>query len=364
MNYPQGAVYTKQWVVDLMLDLSGYSSSKDLLGIRVLEPSCGSGAFLIPIVRRLCSSIKGRGIAANLLADCIRAVDINENSICVCRKKVAKVLSSEGFSQEDSEKLAATWILGTDFLSGSFPGFDLVIGNPPYISSDDLSEIERKQYRSNLSTVTMGTDLFVGFIEKGLRCLSPNGRLCFICADRWMQNAYGKKLRQFITCNYSMEVICRMHGVSAFEHEVSAYPAITMISSDYVEKCKYIVCAEDFDSDDASSLRLHISDTDYSDRNYILTNVHVQGESSWTLSDPGNLSIIEYMRTHYPSIEDTGVRIGIGIATGRDRVFITSYDNLVERGRMTPLILKEDIRNGELPEEPLHWLINPWQENG
>lgn len=155
-----------------------------------------------------------------------------------------------------------------------------------------------------------------------------------------------------------------MHGVSAFEHEVSAYPAITMISSDYVEKCKYIVCAEDFDSDDASSLRLHISDTDYSDRNYILTNVHVQGESSWTLSDPGNLSIIEYMRTHYPSIEDTGVRIGIGIATGRDRVFITSYDNLVERGRMTPLILKEDIRNGELPEEPLHWLINPWQENG
>ena len=77
-------------------------------------------------------------------------------------------------------------------------------------------------------------DIFVGFYEHGLDLLEPEGRLAFICADRWMRNDYGKALRAKVVGSgsepaFSMDVALVMHAVDAFEAEVSAYPAITVL---------------------------------------------------------------------------------------------------------------------------------------
>lgn len=188
----------------------------------------------VPCTRRPGSSISCLG------------VDIDPDSVAVCRDSIADILTSEGFSREGSESLARSWTSCGDFLLGSYTGYDIVIGNPPYIRSEDLSEESRRAYADKLKTVTMGTDLFVGFIENGLDCLSATGKLCFICADRWMQNRCGSSLRQLITEQYSMELICRMHGVDAFESEVSAYPAVIIIGKDRSAGCKYAACREGF----------------------------------------------------------------------------------------------------------------------
>ena len=73
------------------------------------------------------------------------------------------------------------------------------------------------------------SDIYVGFIETGLRMLKPDGVLGFIVADRWMHNQYGADLRRFIADGYSIETVLAMHDVDAFEEQVSAYPAITVI---------------------------------------------------------------------------------------------------------------------------------------
>ena len=83
---------------------------------------------------------------------------------------------------------------------------------------------QRKAYCGLMSCVTMGSDLYVGFFEKGLEALTEDGALCFICSDRWLQNRYGSRLRGFVSKRYSLDVHVRTLGVSAFEDDVSAFP--------------------------------------------------------------------------------------------------------------------------------------------
>src|ERR1035437_10533921 len=70
-GHEYGAVFTRRWVVELILDLVGYTSERDLAILRAIEPACGSGAFLGPMVERLSRSCRlpGRGIsdAANAI---------------------------------------------------------------------------------------------------------------------------------------------------------------------------------------------------------------------------------------------------------------------------------------------------------
>jgi adenine-specific DNA-methyltransferase len=58
-NY--GEVFTRRWVVEVLLDLAGYTADRDLGSLRLVEPSCGSGAFLGPAVERLINSAQAQG---------------------------------------------------------------------------------------------------------------------------------------------------------------------------------------------------------------------------------------------------------------------------------------------------------------
>ena len=69
----------------------------------------------------------------------------------------------------------------------------------------------------------------MSFFDKGLSILKRDGVLCFICADRWLQNAYGRRLRARVSSSYDLDMLVRMHGVDAFDDEVDAYPAGTLI---------------------------------------------------------------------------------------------------------------------------------------
>ena len=86
----------------------------------------------------------------------------------------------------------------------------------------------RDAYASFLPSVTRGCDLYISFYDQGLNLLRPEGVLCFICADRWMQNGYGKLLRGRISDAFCLESVIRLQGSAMFESAVSAYPVITV----------------------------------------------------------------------------------------------------------------------------------------
>ena len=225
-----GEVFTRRWVVDLILDMAGYTSDQDLATGVVVEPSCGAGAFLVPIVERLVASCREHDVDLTETEEPIQAFDLQERNVSLARKAVAGTLVGAGLMQDDADRLAMRWITKADFLSEltKVPVADWVIGNPPYIRLEDIEPSVLADYRRDWSTMRGRADIYVGFMERGLSILREDGRLGFIVADRWMRNQYGARLRQLLSGSYSIDAVIQMHDVDAFEVTVSAYPAVVV----------------------------------------------------------------------------------------------------------------------------------------
>src|ERR1035437_1126982 len=111
-----GAVFTKRWVVELILDLAGYTVNEDLAGQRVIEPSAGHGAFVVGIVEGLLEScrIHGRDIVDTGMA--LLAFDIDSTAVPACRRAVVSTLVENGVVPPVARRLAQTWVRRADFL--------------------------------------------------------------------------------------------------------------------------------------------------------------------------------------------------------------------------------------------------------
>lgn len=226
-----GEVFTRRWVVDFILDLVGYTADKDLGAVTLIEPSCGTGAFLVPVVERLIESSAAHGRDLGALGSAIRAFDLLDANAERARKAVAGLLTNHGLHEDEAGTLVGGWVNSGDFLlhPHEAAGADYVVGNPPYIRLENISRPTMDAYRRICPTMRGRADIYIGFIERGLGLLKPGGALSYICADRWMRNQYGADLRELIASEYAVDTVISMHDVDAFEDDVSAYPAIVVI---------------------------------------------------------------------------------------------------------------------------------------
>lgn len=361
-----GVVFTRDWVVDFVLDIAGYTASHDLLSGCVVEPSCGDGAFLGRIVARLCECAQVEGaLSASRLLSCVRAFDVDEASVSAGQATVRRVLEAFGMGSDDSAMLADAWVLQDDFLLADVPRARWVVGNPPYVRSSLIPREQRRAYCRALSCVTMGSDLYVGFFEKGLGALEEDGSLCFICADRWLQNRYGSRLRAFVSKGFSLDAHVRMHGVDAFEEEVSAYPAISLIRRGSGRPMRYMECKPSFCGNDVRGAKDWILSHGETYRSTNATGgvlPPLTGSESIPLGSPERLKVLSDIARRHPRLEDAGVRLGIGVASGCDEVYITEDHSIVEEDRLLPLFFMRDWRAGR--RTGTKCLVNPWDDDG
>ncbi|MFT9039267.1 Eco57I restriction-modification methylase domain-containing protein [Schleiferilactobacillus harbinensis] len=346
MNKPNGGtIYTNTWVAELMLDLCDYVSENDLAKIKVVDPSCGEGSFSTEIVSRLCQSMARHRLSFLDLADSFAAYDTDCRSLVIARDAAYRVLREHAASADEADYLSRRWFHLADFIESDQADVDLVIGNPPYIRATDLSLHDRQQYAQQLQTFTFGTDIYIAFLEKGLRMLSPKGKVCFICSDRWQKNQYGTRLRRFITdSGRHISFNCQMYDVAAFAETVAAYPAITTIESGEGFE-RNVVCSPEFDQSDADELL-----------EALRAGCTHLATSGFTLEPREDAPLFG----HLTSLEDAGVSVGIGLATGKDQVFITQDPTIVEPDRLLPIAYARDITEHKLPSSPVRWLVNPW----
>ena len=196
-----------------------------------VEPASGEGAFLVPMVRRLLASTRmhGREVADARLA--LHAYELDEQSAARAAKLAATELHQYGLASLEANEIAKSWVTVGDYLleSGADRRADLVVGNPPYIRYDDMAQLTLQQYRRLYPTMVGRGDVYIGFIEAGIRQLKQDGVLAFICADRWMRSAYGTELRRLVAKVCGVEAVIEMHNAPAFENEVSAYPAVIVL---------------------------------------------------------------------------------------------------------------------------------------
>ena len=375
-----GEVFTRRWVVDTLLDLTGYRGDRDLGVLTAVEPSAGSGAFLLPMVERLIASARKHNRELRTLGASIRAWELQSTNVQTLRSSVRRLLIEAGASELDASHLAHAWVIEGDFLlpdgddlltAGAIQvGADIVVGNPPYIRFDDLGEAIAAEYRRRWSTMAGRGDIYVGFFERGLGMLKPGGKLGFICADRWMRNSYGSKLRAFVSERYAVETIWQMHDVDAFEAEVSAYPAITVLANRSQADATVLDATADFGPDAASGAVAFVASSALEAEGPGFKAARLpdwfEGADLWPAGGPKEIRLLEDLNQRFPALEQTGgdTRIGIGVATGADKAFLADVAAAdVEPDRLMPIVMADDIRSGRLTT-PRKVLINPWNSDG
>lgn len=366
-----GEVFTRPWVVDLILDLAGYTADRDLAVLRTVEPSCGTGAFLGPMVRRLSRSARAFDRQLDRYPAALLALDLVPENAEKARRVVIDTLAADGWPTGAAERCAEAWVRTGDYLlQDTLPPADVVVGNPPYIRLEDVPAARMTAYRRACPSMVGRADIYVGFFEQAIRSLAPGGVLGFICADRWMRNQYGRLLRQLVSRHCSVDVIVSMHDVDAFEEEVSAYPAIIVLRRRPQGVAVVANTTRGFGSADAQQFAGWVR----SPTPQRLQAPAVQADrlphwfpadESWPTGTPQQLRLLEDLNDRFAPLEDrrTGTRVGIGVATGADEVFVTRDPSAAEADRMLPLAMVADTRTGGFCWSG-HYLLDPWDGDG
>lgn len=362
----RGAIFTRREVVDFILDLAGYEASEPLCESTFLEPSFGAGDFLLPAIERLLAARQkalARGQKPASIAGCIRAVELHRATFERVREKVLRLLSEAGFSPSDALELADAWLIHGDFLLEPLPGsFDFVVGNPPYVRQELIPAALLQEYRRRFSTLYDRADLYVPFIERSLGLLANKGKLGFICADRWMKNRYGAPLRALVSKDFHLRAYVDMVDTPAFHSEVAAYPAITLIVREAAGPTR-VAAQPQIEAQALNELAQLLTSAAPSPLVRELRDV-VSGQEPWVLHASGQIDLVRRMEAAFPTLEEAGCKVGIGVATGADKVYIGPMDALdVEEDRKLPLAMTRDIVTGRVQWRG-YGVVNPFTDEG
>jgi hypothetical protein len=363
----RGAIFTRLEVVEFILDLVGYTDDAPLPTMRLLEPSFGGGDFLLAAIDRLVRAYvrRGNGLSGvvNDLKGSLRGVELHRATFEASRARAVALLRDAGIHARDALALADEWLADDDFLLREFDGtFTHIVGNPPYVRQELIPDIIWAAYRDRFKTIYDRADIYVPFIEKSLRLLRPGGRLGFICADRWMKNRYGGPLREFVSEGFHLAYYVDMVDTPAFHSDVMAYPAITVIAHEPAGPTRV---AHRPAIDKAVLTGIAAAMCGEAPDDLVSEVPHVAtGGGPWVLGEFDRFAVVQAIEERFPTLEEAGCKVGIGVATGADKAFIGRYEDLdVEAERKLPLVMTGDILGGSVVWRGFG-VVNPFEPNG
>ncbi len=364
----RGAIFTRREVVDFILDLMGYTPAVPLHEKRILEPSFGGGHFLLVVVERLLAAYRAQRVKGDPVGDlqgCIRGVELHRQSYQSTREQLGELLRKDGIPRKGAETLLDAWCLQGDFLLEPFPAtFSYVVGNPPYVRQEMIPPVLMAEYRRRFRTIYDRADIYIPFIERSLGLLEQGGVLGFICADRWMKNRYGGPLRRMVSEGYHLRHYVDMVDTPAFHSEVSAYPAITIIAREEQGTTR-LAHRPEVNRESMSQLSTVMTGPTEALTEAVKEVADIViGDAPWILESFDQLAVVRRLEATFPTLEEAGCLVGIGVATGADKVFVAPYATLdVEPDRKLPLVTTKDIASGVV-----RWLgsgvVNPFRDDG
>ncbi len=223
-----GAFFTPAYIVDYIIDNVSPSCSET-----VADVSCGCGAFLLGILRYY---IRKYNISVSeILKNNLRGADILEYNI-----RRAKLLICL-FALRNGENIAADDIniICCDSLRYNWnQKFDCIVGNPPYVKFQDMTDESRSFLASNWSTTSFGTyNLYFAFFELGYNLLSNSGRLGYITPNNFFTSLAGESLRNYFQQHQCIYKIVDFNATKVFD--VQTYTAISFINKQKNNSIEY-----------------------------------------------------------------------------------------------------------------------------
>lgn len=199
-------------------------------------------------------------------------------------------------------------------------GFDIVIGNPPYIRQEDI--FLKDQIKSEFGDFFNGkADIFTYFFAKGLQVLKPNGILSFITSNKWARAGYGTPLRKLILFNTFSSYI-DFNGVKAFENATVDTSITTLIKSPSSKDWCFPTFALQQSQNPQAVLdneKMIFSLLSYSSTS--MPKSYLQ-EDSFVFGDTKLLALKKKIETLGTPLKEWDISIHYGIKTGRDPIFL------------------------------------------
>ncbi len=196
----KGQVFTPEWIVHKMLEDSGFLYDEQLLDKCVLEPACGEGAFLVPIVKEYIERAMKRHCSEKelcaILERQIVAYDIDDVVLQICIQKLNQTIKDNGINTPVKWNLYRRDILREEI---SLEKYDYILGNPPYIHIHDLQPEDRFYLRTHYQFCQKGMiDIYLAFFELALKICKTDGMIAFITPNSFMVNAFARRFRKYL----------------------------------------------------------------------------------------------------------------------------------------------------------------------
>lgn len=228
-------------------------------------------------------------------------------------------------------------------------GFDVVIGNPPYVRQEQIKSLKpllQEEYECYTGTA----DLFVYFFERGFRLLKPHGNLTFICSNKFMRSGYGEKLRKLLGSEGSIHYLIDFGDAPVFE--AIAYPSIVQVAR--TSPNEHQVRSLSWDPEKPVDEFVSV----FRSSSFLITQRELT-PAGWRLESPSTLRLMEKLKAAgMPLGEYIRGRFYRGVVTGFNDAFVVdraTRDQLITEHPSSAEVLKPYLRGRDVKR----WCIEP-----
>jgi type I restriction-modification system DNA methylase subunit len=434
-----GIFYTPEYIVDYIVKntvgkLLAMRKPKEIQKLRILDPACGSGSFLIRAYQEIevyyqrlkneawekrkktlakiykdqtpfsfDQDIQEAGPELNVFEkrkmalEHIFGVDLDEQAVEVSRLSLmlkmlegeygitpgravlptldyniqcgnslisGDVLKLQGFFKEDWIKTKSfDWDAHFRKIVVEEGGFDVIIGNPPYVRIQTLPKDQVAFFSESFVSATGNYDIYALFVERGLQLLKPGGILGFILPHKFFQAAYGQGLRKLIADQKALMEIVNFRDNQIFE-QASTYTCLLFLRKPPSDKADTFKYAEIIKLDDPEKQLGIIGERDeYQDDRMRLGKIPKTQvvEAPWSFSFGEEAALLEKLRTVRTTLGDVATRIFQGVITSADPVFLFKEFEFISKSKIRVYskelqekvvleegILKRVVRSGDI----------------
>lgn len=339
-----------------------------LLDLAICDPACGSGAFLNEALNFLIaehtqldemqsqlagSSMVFQNVEHAILERNLYGVDINPESVEIAKLSLwlRTAQRHRKLNNLNNNIVCGNSLIDGENVSGSlkpfswqnaFPqvfergGFDVIIGNPPYVKLEQIKEASQRLEKVGFSTFEKRSDLYVLFVEQGFNLLKPYGKISYIMPNKWLQAGYGKPLRQLFL-RQNLQQLIDFGDVQIFEG-ATTYPCIFIAEKNAPSDIMQVAVLRTSKQHDFAQ---NVAD------NLQIFQAAAFGENTWVISSSGEKQLLGKLKNQFGSLKDfIQGEAYYGVKTGLSEAFFVDE-------KTKEYLIKQDIK----VEEILHPML-------